>query len=42
MKISVIGTGYVSLVSSVCFVQMGNIVSSFDKSVGMRYNKING
>ena len=38
MKLCMIGTGYVGLVSSVCFADLGNDVICLDKDI----NKING
>ena len=32
MKICMIGTGYVGLVSGACFADLGNIVSCVDKN----------
>ena len=40
MKICVIGTGYVGLVSGVCFADLGNIVHCVDNDVG-KINKLN-
>jgi len=40
MKICVIGTGYVGLVSGVCFADLGNIVHCVDIDIG-KINKLN-
>ena len=40
MKICVIGTGYVGLVSGVCFADLGNIVHCVDKDIG-KINTLN-
>ena len=40
MKICVIGTGYVGLVTGVCFADLGNIVHCVDTDVG-KINKLN-
>ena len=40
MKICIIGTGYVGLVSGVCFADLGNIVHCVDKDIG-KINKLN-
>ena len=40
MKICVIGTGYVGLVSGVCFADLGNIVHCVDKDIG-KINMLN-
>ena len=40
MKICIIGTGYVGLVSGVCFADLGNIVHCVDKDIG-KINMLN-
>ena len=40
MKICIIGTGYVGLVSGVCFADLGNIVHCVDIDIG-KINKLN-
>ena len=40
MKISIIGTGYVGLVTGVCFADLGNIVYCVDKD-SEKINKLN-
>ena len=41
MKISIIGSGYVGLVSGACFADLGNIVWCVDKNVEKLQSKIN-
>ena len=40
MKICIIGTGYVGLVSGVCFADLGNIVHCVDKDIA-KINMLN-
>jgi len=40
MKICIIGTGYVGLVSGVCFADLGNIVHCVDNNI-VKINMLN-
>ena len=42
MRLCVIGTGYVGLVSGTCFADLGNIVQCVDKDINKVNNLIKG